>query len=98
MEDNIYIYEVPYWKKKKEYVNQDNVVIYDMRVGHMDKFNRCLPIIKSISKYNYEMLMNEKYKLNRTSFSITDLSGNDIPLTSEKTFAKSRVLTNDTNK
>ncbi len=98
MEDNIYIYEVPYWKKKKEYVNQDNVVIYDMRVGHMDKFNRCLPIIKSISKYNYEMLMNEKYILNRTSFSITDLSGNDIPLTSEKTFAKSRVLTNDTNK
>ncbi len=98
MEDNIYIYEVPYWKKKKEYVNQDNVVIYDMRVGHMDKFNRCLPIIKSISKYNYEMLMNEKYILNRTSFSITDLSGNDIPLTSEKTFTKSRVLTKDTNK
>lgn len=95
MEDNIYIYEVPYWKKKKEYVNQDNVVIYDMRVGHMDKFNRCLPIIKSISKYNYEMLMNEKYILNRTSFSITDLSGNDIPLTSEKTFAKSRVLTKE---
>ena len=98
MEDNIYIYEVPYWKKKKEYVNPDNVVIYDMRVGHMDKFNRCLPIIKSISKYNYEMLMNEKYILNRTSFSITDLSGNDIPLTSEKTFTKSRVLTKDTNK
>lgn len=42
--------------------------------------------------------MNEKYILNRTSFSITDLSGNDIPLTSEKTFAKSRVLTKDTNK
>ena len=98
MEDNIYIYEVPYWKKKKEYVNQDNVVIYDMRVGHMDMINRCLPIVKSISKYNYEMLMNEKYILNRTSFSITDLSGNDIPLTSEKTFAKSRVLTKDTNK
>lgn len=98
MEDNIYIYEVPYWKKKKEYVNQENVVIYDMRVGHMDKFNRCLPIIKSISKYNYEMLMNEKYILNRNSFSITDLSGNDIPLTSEKIFAKSRILTKDTNK
>lgn len=98
MEDNIYIYEVPYWKKKKEYVNQDNVVIYDMRVGHRDKFNRCLPIIKSISKYNYEMLMSEKYILNRTSFSITDQSGNDIPLTNEKTFVKSRVLTKDTNK
>ena len=58
-----------------------------------------LPMFKGmIAKYNYEMLMNEKYILNKTSFSITDLSGNDIPLTSEKTFAKSRVLTKDTNK
>lgn len=40
MEDNIYIYEVPYWKKKKEYVNQD-IDVYLLLNLYLNIITKC---------------------------------------------------------
>ena len=62
--ENIRIYEVEYWKKKKETINQsNNDVIYTMRVGHYEKFDRMFPLFIDMSKDVYDKLLTDEYYL-----------------------------------
>lgn len=98
--ENIYIYEVPYWKKKNEYVDDNMDIVYNMRVGHIDKHNRWLPIALDIAKNNYEKLLHEEYFLGVSDedafFTIFDMDYNRIPLVGVKQQPKQRLLKRNT--
>lgn len=62
--ENIYIYKVEYWKKKNETINlNNNDIIYTMRVGHYEKFDRMFPIFIDMSKDVYDKLLTDEYYL-----------------------------------
>ena len=79
-----YIYSVEVWQIKKEYL-KDNNIVYDLIVGQEDIHPLAYPIIRTISKLNYEKLLNKEYFIEvRTDLEelilIYDQNNNYIPL------------------
>ena len=78
-----YIYSVEVWQIKKEYL-KDNDIVYDLIVGQEDIYPLAYPIIRTISKLNYEKLLNKEYFIEvRTDLEelilIYDQNNNYIP-------------------
>lgn len=82
--DGKYIYTVEVWKKEKEYF-EDNNIIYDLIIGQEDIYPYAYPIIRKISKTNYEKLLNKEYLFEvrydlEDLIAIYDKNKNYIPL------------------
>lgn len=78
--ENICIYEVEYWKKKNETINlNNNDIIYTMRIGHYEKFNRMLPILINMSSEVYDKLLTKEYTIDR-QLTIHDSEDNVVPI------------------
>ncbi len=95
--ENIRIYEVEYWKKKKETINpSNNDVIYTMRVGHYEKFDRMFPIVIDMSKNVYDGLLTKEYYLMPSCtidcpFVVYDEEENIIPTVKPTLEAKNHI-------
>ena len=78
--ENIYIYKVEYWKKKDETINlNNNDIIYTMRVGHYEKFDRMFPIFINMSSEVYAKLLTKEYTIDR-QLTIHDSEDNVVPI------------------
>lgn len=78
--ENICIYEVEYWKKKNETINlNNNDIIYTMRIGHYEKFDRMFPIFINMSSEVYAKLLTKEYTIDR-QLTIHDSEDNVVPI------------------
>ena len=78
--ENICIYEVEYWKKKNETINlNNNDIIYTMRIGHYEKFDRMFPILINMSSEVYAKLLTKEYTIDR-QLTIHDSEDNVVPI------------------